>query len=140
HRAHIRGVQEIEYRTRHAIRGMIHDGPQHRLVAAQILLATLRAASEADRPAVLDALAEQLQSAVRDLRDITEGIFPAMLRETGLGEALNDLAQHSPTPLILNVEQRRWGEHVERTLYFLVAEAVGNAVKHAQATLITVKI
>ncbi|HZN74520.1 MAG TPA: sensor histidine kinase, partial [Micromonosporaceae bacterium] len=140
-RAHLRGILDIELATRHRIRSMLHDGPQHRLSGIQLLVGQLRR-SHGDEGAepVLQQIAQELQAAVQDLRDVTEGIYPAILRTKGLEDALDSLAQRSPIPLVLDIASGRWPEYLEETVFMVISEAVGNAHKHAHATSITVTV
>lgn len=113
----------------------LHDGLQSRLVFLAV-----QAATEGDR-AVLSA---GLQSAIDDLRELVDGVMPARLTERGLAAAVEGLRERVPTPLRLRVEGLR--EHarlrpeVETAAYFVVSEAIANAVKHAQATTLGVAL
>ncbi|MEV8512644.1 AAA family ATPase [Dactylosporangium sp. NPDC051484] len=122
----------------------LHDGAQQRLVA---LALQLRAA-QAALPPELDALAIELDRAVTgaagaldELREISRGIHPAILSEGGLGPALRSLARRSPIPVDLDVRaERRLPEQVEVSAYYVVAEALTNAAKHAHASAATVTV
>ncbi|MEV6926144.1 AAA family ATPase [Dactylosporangium sp. NPDC051485] len=122
----------------------LHDGAQQRLVA---LALQLRAAQEA-LPPELDALATELEravtgaaSALDELREISRGIHPAILSEGGLGPALRSLARRSPIPVDLDMRtKRRLPEQVEVSAYYVVAETLTNAAKHAQASAVTVTV
>ncbi|MER7001860.1 AAA family ATPase [Dactylosporangium sp. NPDC000555] len=122
----------------------LHDGAQQRLVA---LALQLRAA-QAALPPELDALATELDRAVTgaagaldELREISRGIHPAILSEGGLGPALRSLARRSPIPVDLDMRaERRLPEQVEVSAYYVVAEALTNAAKHAHASAATVTV
>jgi signal transduction histidine kinase len=140
-RAHLRGLLEAEQATRRAIRGMLHDGPQHRLSAVQLLLGQVRRQpGGADLDLALKQIAEELQATVHDLREVTQGIYPANLRASGLRDAFDSLAQRSPIPLVIEVPAKRWPPDIEETAFFIVSEAVGNVHKHANATRIRVDV
>jgi signal transduction histidine kinase len=140
-RAHLRGLLKAEQMTRQAIRGMLHDGPQHRLSAIQLLLGQVRRQpGTADLDLALEQIAAEVQATVHDLREVTQGIYPSNLRAAGLRDAFDSLAQRSPVPLVLDVAVKRWPPEVEETAFFIVSEAVGNAHKHANATQITVRV
>jgi signal transduction histidine kinase len=140
-RAHLRGLLEVEQATRRTIRAMLHDGPQHRLSALQLLLGQLRKRHDsAELDADLRQIAAGLQATVHDLREVTQGIYPSNLRLSGLDAALDSLAQRSPIPLVLDVSSGRWASDVEETAFFIISEAVGNVHKHANATRITVRV
>ncbi|MET7401340.1 AAA family ATPase [Dactylosporangium sp. NPDC005572] len=130
--------------ARRRIERDLHDGAQQRLVA---LALQLRAA-QAALPPELDGLAAQLdravagaRSAVDELREISHGIHPAILTEGGLGPALRTLARRSPIAVDLDVHAvGRLPEQVEVSAYYIVAEALTNAAKHARASTATVTV
>ena len=130
--------------TRRRIERDLHDGAQQRLVA---LALQLRAA-QAALPPELDALGAQLDRAVAEatgaldeLREIASGIHPAILTEGGLGPALRALARRSPIPVDLDLRAAgRLPEQVEVSAYYIVAEALTNAAKHAHASTVTVTV
>ncbi|MEU7872905.1 AAA family ATPase [Dactylosporangium sp. NPDC049140] len=130
--------------TRRRIERDLHDGAQQRLVS---LALQLRAA-QATLPPELDPLRAQLDSAVAgatdaldELREIARGIHPAIVTDGGLGPALRMLARRSPIPVDVCMRtQARLPEPVEISAYYVVAEALTNAAKHAQATAVTVTV
>src|SRR5262249_9388828 len=83
-RAHLRGILDIELTTRQRIRAMLHDGPQHRLSGIQLLVGQLRRQSGSGTETTLKRITQELQEAVQDLRDVTEGVYPSILRAKGL--------------------------------------------------------
>jgi PAS domain S-box-containing protein len=109
----------------------LHDGAQQRLVQALIRIEEARRL--APSPA-LDAAAEETRRAVRDLRDLAAGIHPAVLTDHGLAAAVEDLTADAAFPVELDLEVGRWSADVEAAAYFLVAEALTNVAKHAQAS------
>ncbi|HEY3502707.1 MAG TPA: CHASE3 domain-containing protein [Actinocatenispora sp.] len=127
-------------RARHRIERDLHDGVQQRLVS---LALDLRAA-ETDVPAdartlrrELRALAEALGGVLDDLREISRGIHPAILSEAGLPAALRALARRSGLSVDLDVViGSRLPQQVEVAAYYVAAEALTNAVKHAQASTV----
>ena len=121
----------------------IHDGAQQRLVALALKLRVaerrLERSADPEVDAVLRAAVDELQHAVNELRELARGVYPAILTDEGLGPALRSLVSRTPLP----VEFRRLPEGrapagVEATAYFVVSEALANAVKHSEATRITV--
>jgi signal transduction histidine kinase len=132
--------------TRRRIERDLHDGAQQRLVS---LALGLRAAQASVPPELgtleteLSRVAEGLASVLDDLREIARGIHPAILAEGGIGPALKTLARRSPIPVELEVHpesQTRLPESVEVATYFVVAEALTNAAKHAEASSILVRV
>ena len=130
--------------TRRRIERDLHDGTQQRLVS---LALELRAA-EARVPPELSPLREQvaratkgLTDAVEDLQEISRGIHPAILSKGGLGPAIKVLARRSAVPVELDlVADRRLPERTEVAAYYVVSEALTNAVKHAHASVIYVDL
>ena len=122
----------------------LHDGAQQRLVALGMALRLLQrqlpARNEALR-GMLDESVAELGTAVAELRQIAHGIRPSALDE-GLEAALRQLSGRSPTPVRLRIGDSLGlvPEIVGATAYFVAAEAVHNAVKHAGARHITVRL
>lgn len=84
-------------------------------------------------------IAEGLVSVQDDLREIARGIHPAILAEGGLASALNVLARRCTVPVQLDVRiSGRPPDRVEVAACYVVAEALTNAAKHANATAIQV--
>jgi signal transduction histidine kinase len=130
--------------TRRHLERNLHDGVQQRLVS---LVLDLRVAEklalegpEALAPQ-LSHVREGLVGSLDDLREISQGIHPAILSEGGLRPALSALARRSAVPVELDVNGvERLPEQVEVGVYYVVSEAVANAIKHAQATVVTVEL
>jgi signal transduction histidine kinase len=115
----------------------LHDGAQARLVALALDLGMAEDRFDRDpegaRELVEKARAEA-KLAMGELRDLARGIRPALLAERGLGEAIGALAARTPLPTSVDVDiDDRLPAPVELAAYFTVAEALTNAVKHAQA-------
>jgi signal transduction histidine kinase len=130
--------------ARRRIERDLHDGAQQRLVTLG-----LRARSvEASVPSNLDALRQDvaalgdgLVAASEELRQISHGIHPAILSKGGLRPALRALGRRAALPAEVNVNvEQRLPESVEVAAYYVVAEALTNAVKHAQASVVTVRV
>jgi signal transduction histidine kinase len=89
--------------------------------------------------ALLDQAGRQALTALAELRQLARGIHPALLSEAGLGPALTSLAERTSVPTrILAAPARRFSPTVEATAYVVVAEALSNAAKHADASSATV--
>jgi signal transduction histidine kinase len=115
----------------------LHDGAQARLVALALDLGMAEDRFDRD-PEGARELVEKARSeaklAMGELRDLARGIRPALLAERGLGEAIGALAARTPLPTRVEVDlDGRLPAPVELAAYFTVAEALTNAVKHAQA-------
>jgi signal transduction histidine kinase len=118
----------------------LHDGTQQRLVSLVLELRNTEADVPDTQPqlrAELAAIAEGLVAALDDLREISRGIHPAALATGGLGPALKPLARRSPLPVELEINlDGRLPDHVEVAAYYVIAEALTNAVRHARPTAV----
>lgn len=131
----------------HARRGFerdLHDGAQQRIVSLGLEVRALDASLPAgaqDVRAALDKVVSGLADLHRDLQELSRGIHPAILSRGGLGPAVRTLARRSPVPVELDVQvEGRLPETVEVAAYYVVAEALTNAAKHAQASAVTVRV
>jgi signal transduction histidine kinase len=121
--------------ARRRIERDLHDGAQQRLVS---LALQLRAAQGTLPPGLGRAVAEAT-AALEELRETARGIHPPALSEGGLRPALKTLARRCPVPVDLRVHaDGRLPEPVEVSAYYVVAEALTNAAKHARASAVTV--
>jgi signal transduction histidine kinase len=110
----------------------LHDGAQQRLLAVSYDLRLARAAAETGGNRELGALAaratEKVDGALGDLRELADGIYPAILTEAGLANALESLADAAPIPVELGeVAPDRYPAAVETTAYHTVQEAIHDA-------------
>jgi signal transduction histidine kinase len=116
----------------------LHDGAQQRLVALALDLRLARGKVESDPAAaaeLLDASIEELAQATDELRELARGIHPALLTDRGLGPALEALATRAPLPVEVGaIPEGRLPGPVESAAYFVVAEALTNVAKYAEAT------
>ena len=122
----------------------LHDGPQQRIVLIGIEAQRIgRRAQDADfvRP-LAEQVSEQLRQLLDDLRALVHGIMPATLTERGLPAGIAALAEQVPVPVDLRVDPTigRLPAEVESTGYFVVAEALANAIKHAAPERITIDL
>jgi signal transduction histidine kinase len=109
----------------------LHDGAQQRLLALGLALQLLR--DHQDDPQLLDQAEAELQTALRELRDLARGIHPSILSEQGLGAAVRSLTAHAQIPVATRIADERYPQAIEIAAYFVVAEALANVAKHAQA-------
>jgi signal transduction histidine kinase len=122
----------------------LHDGAQQRLVSVALDLRLIRATVEKDPQKAaeqLTATQEQLARGLDELRELARGIHPAVLTERGLGPALESLVERAPVPVeITELPDERLAGPVEAAAYYVVAEAITNVAKYAQATRATVGV
>ena len=116
----------------------LHDGTQQRLVSIAMALGLAESKLAADQAAVQPVLREArdaLAVALAELRELTQGIRPAILVERGLAAALDDLSRRAALPVRLEVAVGgRLPEQVESAGYFVASEALANAAKHSHAS------
>jgi PAS domain S-box-containing protein len=128
-------IVEAADEARRKLERDLHDGAQQRLVTT--LLTLKLAAGHADtapvRELVVDA-SKQLEQGLAELRELAQGIHPAVLTDRGLRPAIETLAARSPVPVELDVTETRSATAVEAAIYFTVAEALTNIAKYAGAT------
>jgi signal transduction histidine kinase len=123
----------------------LHDGAQQHLVALAVGIRLVRdalahAASPGDVE-LLDELDRGIRESIGSLRDLAHGIYPPLLRDAGLGEALRAAAQRSPLAVKVSADGLgRHPEQVEAAVYFCCLEALANAAKHAPGASVTVTL
>jgi signal transduction histidine kinase len=130
------------YEERRRLERDLHDGAQQRLVSLGMALRLAQRhldddATELD--AVLDDAVAELGTAVAELRQLAHGIRPSCL-DDGLAPALAGLVATSPVPVLLDIDDANLPDDVVVTAYFVVLEAVTNAVKHAAAGRVVVRV
>jgi signal transduction histidine kinase len=122
----------------------LHDGAQQRLVSLGLKLRAVEAAVPVDLESVRRQIAEMVDGLVdvsKDLQDISRGIHPAVLSRGGLAPALKTLARRSTVPVELDLGvEGRLPDSAEVAAYYVVAESLTNAAKHARASEVTVKV
>ena len=124
----------------------IHDGPQQRLVRLQMDIAAAERQLDADpekaRGLLSDAM-QQSKDALEELRALSRGFAPPILLDRGLVAALESVAIRGPISAKV-VDELAEGtiipQEIERTAYFVGAEALTNAAKHSEATSATVRV
>jgi signal transduction histidine kinase len=121
--------------SRRQIERDLHDGAQQRLVAMAVKIGLLSRMSDDDPAAVqpmLDDLRSEVQATIDELRELAHGIYPPLLRNHGLGEALRSAAKRAGLPTVVTMETtRRFDPGVEAAVYFCCLEAMQNATKYA---------
>jgi signal transduction histidine kinase len=131
---------------RHRIERDLHDGVQPRLVSLAMTIGLAQTKLDTDLPAAKQLIAEahdDAMSALVELRNVVRGIAPTILADRGLDAALSAVVQRSAVPTTLNVHlPRRLPDEAESVAYFVVAEALTNIAKHANATqaVVTVRL
>jgi signal transduction histidine kinase len=111
----------------------LHDGAQQRLLALSYDLRMAGAGARADgdheAASLLAEATGEAQEALRDLRDLAHGIYPAILTEAGLAAAIASLADGAPLPVEIRetLPEDRYAAPVETAIYLVAAEAIEDA-------------
>jgi predicted ATPase/signal transduction histidine kinase len=127
--------------TRRRIERDLHDGVQQRLVTQALMLSGIRDRVPADVGADVDEVRDELAATRKELRDLCQGVHPAILVEVGLGAAIRALARRSPLPVRVQLRAKgRLPDWCEVTAYYVAAEAFTNAAKHAGASAVDIVI
>ncbi|WP_054569421.1 sensor histidine kinase [Frankia sp. R43] len=148
-RASRRRLSQAAFDERRRIQRDLHDGAQQQLLAGLVLLDSAHhALSRADTRCPATSLATELvtrahrqtSTAVTQLRDLAQGIYPSILVERGLAAAVEALVDQAPLPVTARIPPDRWNRNIEVNAYFVIAEALTNVGKHAQATHAEVQV
>src|SRR4051812_16115692 len=122
-------------RERRRIERDLHDGAQQRLVALRIRLAMVADRLDTDSPLdaeVIRELEHEVDGTIDEVRSFARGVYPSLLAERGLSEALRAAGRSAPLPTMVDAATiGRYPPEVEATVYFSCMEALQNAAKHA---------
>jgi signal transduction histidine kinase len=137
-------IVEVGDAERRRLERNLHDGAQQRLVslALQLRMAAAKLTSDPDGAGrLLETANTQLNQALEELRELARGIHPAVLTDHGLTRALEVLVERAPVRVeVAELRGERLPEQVEAAAYYVVAEAVTNAAKYAQASAVKVSV
>jgi signal transduction histidine kinase len=130
--------------SRRRIERDLHDGAQQNLVSIELQIRAIEAALPPQMnqfQSQLSDIAHAVDNTIAELQEISRGLCPRVLAKGGLEPALRALAHRSAIPvrLMMSVERPLPGR-LEITVYYIVAEALTNAAKHAHATAIFVDL
>jgi signal transduction histidine kinase len=138
-----RGALDVQAAELRRIERDLHDGAQSRLVALSLALGRAEARLE-DRPeeaALIRQARDEATAAVAELRDLARGIAPPVLADRGLVAAVQGLASRSGAVVAIQAHlPHRPPPVVETAAYFVCAESLTNAVKHAPGAALTIVI
>ncbi|MGH3136250.1 MAG: PAS domain-containing sensor histidine kinase, partial [Gaiellaceae bacterium] len=129
--------------ARQALERNLHDGAQQRLVALSVALRLVESRLRADPEAastLLGGAREELAQALEELRELARGIHPAVLTDRGLRPALEALVGRAGLPVKLEAPRERLTPAVEAAAYYVVAEALTNVAKYAEASSAAVRV
>jgi signal transduction histidine kinase len=137
-------IVEAGDRERRRVERDLHDGAQQRLISLSLELRVARNALGLNGdPALkrsLDRAADEAMAALSELRDLALGIHPLILTESGLGEAVESLADRTSVDVSVDIGSERYSPAAEGAAYFVISEALANVTKYAQASKATVRV
>jgi signal transduction histidine kinase len=137
-------IVEAADRERQRVERDLHDGAQQRLVSLSLeLQVARRAIGDGGDPALrrsIERAANEATQALADLRDLAVGIHPLILTESGLGPAVESLADRMSVEVAVEVDPQRYPPAIEGAAYFLISEALANVIKYASATRALVRV
>lgn len=132
-------VLQAGYAERRRLERDLHDGAQQRLVALGMRLRVLQRGPASGLSDELDAAVAEVATAVAELRRLAHGMRPSAL-DDGLAPTLADLTRLAPGVLELDVQAPELPDPVATTAYYVVSEAVTNALRHAAANRVVVTV
>ena len=138
-----RGALDVQAAELRRIERDLHDGAQSRLVALSMQLgrAEERLGDQPETAALVRRAREEATAAIAELRDLARGIAPPVLADRGLVAAVQAVADRSPAPVTVTAEVTdRPPPVVETAAYFVVAESLTNAAKHAPGSAVKVTL
>lgn len=136
---------EVHDQTRRGLERDLHDGAQVRLISLRLRLGLASAYAEAGENDALreqlDVLGREVDAAVRSLRDLTRGLHPPILEQSGVAAALRAHVRDLPTAVSVRANGvHRYQRGVEGAVYFACLEAIQNATRHSGARHVTVEL
>jgi signal transduction histidine kinase len=130
--------------ARRRIERNLHDGTQQRLIALGLDLQAVQATIPSELESAhegFDRMAQEIKSVLDDVRELSRGLHPAQLARGGLGPSLRALARRSPIPVEVAVDvDERPPPPVETAVYYVVSEALTNAIRYSGASAISVTV
>ena len=138
-----RGALDVQNAELQRIERDLHDGAQARLVSLSMQLgrAEERLADQPESAALVRQARGEASAAIAELRDLARGIAPPVLADRGLAAAVEALGRRAAIPVVVAVElEQRPPAVIESAAYFVVAEALTNAAKHAPGAEASVRV
>jgi signal transduction histidine kinase len=143
-RASRRRIVSAQDERAKALERNIHDGAQQQLVALAVkarLAQTVAGKDPAKAAELLGTIQAELEEALENLRDLARGIYPPLLADKGLGEALTSQARKSPLPTDVHANGvGRYPPEVEAAVYFCALEALQNTAKYSGASRASIRL
>jgi signal transduction histidine kinase len=143
-RASRRRIVSAQDERAKALERNIHDGAQQQLVALAVkarLAQTFAGKEPAKTAELLRTIQAELEEALENLRDLARGIYPPLLADKGLGEALAAQARKSPISTAVDADGiGRYPPDVEAAVYFCALEALQNTAKYSGASRASIRL
>jgi signal transduction histidine kinase len=140
----VRRLVDAGVRERRRIERALHDGAQQGLVALRIRLSLLQERLEEaapDEAPAVEQLGRDVEVAIDQVRTLAKGIYPSLLAQHGIGAALRAAVREAPLPVTVDAGvDHRCPVDVEAAVYFTCMEAVQNAFKHAEASVVHARL
>jgi signal transduction histidine kinase len=136
-------VIEAGQKERQRLERNLHDGAQQRLIALSLDLSRLEArlGDDPEARAQIDQARAEIAQSLEELREVAQGLHPAVVSGHGLAVALESLAARAPVPVRLTVDlDERVSEQLEVAAYYVVSESLANIGKHAEARSATIAV
>jgi signal transduction histidine kinase len=129
-----------DYESRQRFASDLHDGVQNKLCGLLVALSAAQKSANATTRASLDRVDLRVREALNELRDLTHDVYPQALARLGLRAAIEDAARHLDLPAEITTPAESLPAGIEKTLYFMICEALTNAFQHARASKVTVSV
>jgi signal transduction histidine kinase len=134
-------LAEAGFTERRRLERDLHDGAQQRLLGIKARLSAQRYRStDKETAALIDEMSDRMREVLEDLRALTRGFSPGTLAYGGLLSAIEETTDNLQLDASINIPDTRFGDTIERTLYYVISEALANVVKHAQASHVDVRV
>ena len=139
-----RRLVTAEDEERRRIERNLHDGAQQHLFGLKVNIRHIRTLLERDQVAAstaLERLEEEAEEALQEVRQLAGGVYPPLLTAQGLAGALRARARAGPVDVRISTEGvGRYAADIEGAVYFCCTEALQNAVMHAQASTVWIRL
>jgi signal transduction histidine kinase len=135
-----RRLLAADYDARQQLASDLHDGVQNKLCGALLALSSATHSADDATRASLDRVSLRISEALSELRDLARDVYPQALARLGLRAAVEDAASHLDLPADISTPGEDLPAGTEKTLYFMICEALTNIYRHAHASTISVTV
>ena len=135
-----RRLLAADYHARQQLASDLHDGVQNKLCGALLALSSATHSADDATRASLDRVSLRISEALSELRDLARDVYPQALARLGLRAAVEDAAGHLDLPAEISTPGEDLPAGIEKTLYFMICEALTNVYRHAHASTVSVTV